>query len=393
MIYRLTGVQRDYAWGSPTAIPQLLGQTPGDDPVAELWFGTHSSGSATVADGAPLSDLVDAAPEALLGAETVHLHGPQLPYLLKLIAPAQPLSLQVHPNAAQARRGFDAEEAAGLALDSPARRYRDRNHKPELVYAVTRFEALCGFRAPRRVLELLAGLDSALARQLEHVLHRAGPLAGMRAAFDTMLRTGVHDADSIDELVAACRARPAETSPSPRIDRIVAQLGEHYPGDGGAVAPLLLNPVTLEPGETLFVPPGSLHAYLSGVAVEVMANSDNVARAGLTAKHVDAEAVIDLVDLNAAPPMRIAAEPHGPQRTFYAPVDDFELSVLELSDSVPIPVRGRGPRILLGLSGSVTIGSWSGSERIGPGQAVFVADSEGELKAAGPGRCVQAAVP
>lgn len=393
MISPLVGVRRDYTWGSPTAIPQFMNQEPSGGPVAELWFGAHSTGSATAADGRSLRDWITAAPRDLLGDETVRLYGPELPYLLKLIAPVEPLSLQVHPNADQARRGFEAENLDSIAIDDPERKFRDPRHKPELVYALTPFEALCGFRAPRRVLELLAGLDAHLARILEKALHDADPQEGMRQAFSVALFAGLQEPNQVLDLVAACRSRPARDSPSPRIDRIVATLADQYPGDGGAVAPLLLNPVSLRPGQALFVPPGCLHAYLSGLAVEIMASSDNVARAGLTVKPVDAAAVVDLIDPVAAPPMRVAAEQHGVQQTFYAPVPDFELSVLDLPGPEPVKVRGRGPRILLGLQNRVQVRSTTGFECLGPGQAVFVPDIEGELMVAGPGRCAQAAIP
>lgn len=396
-MHRIRGVVRDYAWGSREAIPELLGVPPSPRPLAELWFGAHPSAPAPVDDGAlgDLAAVIAADPTATLGDDVRARFGDRLPYLLKIIAPQRPLSLQVHPHVEQAQAGYDAEDAAGIPLDAPHRSYRDRNHKPELVYALTPFEALCGFRAPRRAAELFSGLASPLAEKLHGVLRADLSPAGVRTAFTSLLnRESRPSAQDVGLLVEACRQRLAQGSTSPRADAIVLMLAEAYPGDPGVVASLLLNPVSLQPGDALFVPAGGVHAYLGGLAVEVMANSDNVLRAGLTAKHVDVDQLLQAVDYVAAPPIRTAPEVfRDATRVFYAPVDDFELSVTDLHGDVVHPLPGRGPRVVVCLAGTVTVASGQDRAELARGQAVFVPASEGTLSACGTGTLVQADVP
>jgi mannose-6-phosphate isomerase len=400
-VYRLTNAIQNYAWGSPAAIPELLGTEATGEPVAEAWFGAHSSApSHCVRDdgstGAPMPDVIAADPGSVLGEDVEARFGATLPYLLKVIAAETPLSLQVHPHVARAREGFAEEEAAGVPLDAPHRNFRDRNHKPELVYALTRFEAMCGFRAPRRAAELLEGLDTPLAKGLRELLAEQPTAAGIEAAFTRLLRPETRPtAEEVGEIAVACAARLEAGSPSPRADRTVVQLQAAYPGDPGVVTSLLLNPVTLQPGEALFVPAGGVHAYLRGLGIEIMASSDNVLRAGLTPKHVDVDELLRNVDYVAAPPIRIAPEKfHGATRSFYAPVDDFELSVTAVDDDQDHPLPGRGPRVLLCLEGRMTVTSrFDGALTLSRGQAAFVPASDGALRVSGGGTLVQADVP
>lgn len=396
---RLINPTQHYAWGSTTAIPDLLGLPATSEPVAESWMGAHPSAPSrvTTADGETgLDTFIAADAEVLLGSDVVARFGTALPYLLKIIAADNPLSLQVHPDIERARRGYAAEEAAGIPVDAPHRNYRDRNHKPELVYALTPFEALCGFRAPRRVAELLRGLGAPLAKQLDGLLTAQPSYEGIRAAFTQLLEPSTRPTpDEVREVAEACAARLADGSPSPRADRTVVLLAHAYPGDPGVVTSLLLNPVTLQPGDAMFVPAGGVHAYLHGLAVEIMASSDNVLRAGLTPKHVDVDELLRNVDYVAAPPIRIAPEVfHGATRVFYAPVDDFELSVTTVDDDLVHPLPGRGPRILLCLDGELTVASaGDGNITLRKGESLFAPASDGELTARGRGTVVQADVP
>lgn len=397
-MYRLTPALQRYAWGSPTAIPALLGTEPTGDPVAEAWFGAHPSAPSLVRaeqGEVRLDELVGADPDRALGDDVRARFGATLPYLLKVIAADSPLSLQVHPGKERAIGGYVREDAVGIPLDAPQRSFRDRNHKPELVYALTRFEAMCGFRAPRRLNELLAGLDAQIAVQLRGILSAQPSVAGIETAFTWLLRPDSRpDPAAIDELAAACGARLADGSPSPRADRTVVRLQQAYPGDPGVVTSLLLNPVTLQAGEALFVPAGGVHAYLGGTGVELMASSDNVLRAGLTPKHVDVEELLRNVDYVAAPPIRVAPERfHGATKMFYAPVDDFELSVTRVAGGSSHPLPGRGPRILLCLEGTVVATAARGEVDLRRGQAAFVPADDGELTVRGSGTLVQADVP
>ena len=398
-VLRLANSIQEYAWGSATAIPQILGVEPTGRPAAELWLGAHQSAPSRVtADGSSvgLDAYIAQDADAVLGSDVVARFGSALPYLLKIIAAERPLSLQVHPHLEGARRGFALEEASGVAAGDPQRNYRDANHKPELVYALTTFEALCGFRAPRRAAELLAGLDVPLARSLSQVLQAEPTYAGIRTAFRRLLEPELRpDPAEVEQVADACRARLLGGSPSPRADRTVVLLSEAYPGDPGVVTSLLLNPVTLQPGEAMFVPAGGVHAYLHGTGIELMANSDNVLRAGLTAKHVDIPELLDNVDYVAAPPIRVAPELfHGATRVFYAPVDDFELSVTTPTDDEEHPLPGRGPRVLLCLGGALTVGAEGGGAlTLERGESAFVPACDGHLTVRGRGTLVQADVP
>ena len=394
----LTPTSRRYPWGSPTAIPRALGMDPDGRAVAEAWFGSHPSAPAIIepdSGASTLAEWIDRDPVGALGEDVIARFGPRLPYLLKIIAADSPLSLQVHPDLERARAGFAAEEAAGVPRDAPHRSFPDRNHKPELVYALSTFEAVCGLRAPRRAAELLAGLDTALTYRLREMLAAQPDAAGVEAVFRSLLDPATRpSAEVVAEVAEACAARLWDGSPSARADRTVVVLGQECPGDAAAVATLLLNPVTLQPGEAMFVPVGTVHAYLSGMAIEIMACSDNELRGGLTAKHLDVAGMLDAISWVAAPPIRIAPEVfYGATRLFYAPVDDFELSVTKVEGTLS-PLPGRGPRVLLCLDGGVTLASTvSGSMTLERGQAVFAAAQDGPLTVYGRGTVVQADVP
>ncbi|MCL2467052.1 MAG: mannose-6-phosphate isomerase, class I [Micrococcales bacterium] len=384
----------DYAWGSSTEIQEIVGC---DDPrIAEAWFGAHPLAPSSGPDGRSLDQFVSDDPRHALGEGTVRRFGGVLPYLLKIIAADGALSLQVHPRLEAARAGFAAEEAAGIPRDAPRRNYRDPNHKPELVYALTRFEAMCGFRTPRRAAEVLSGLGTSLSDALSSTLRDEPSAKGVREVFTRLVTPEQAPApDDVAQLVEACRLRLESGSPSPRADRTVVMLAAQFPGDPGVVTSLLLNPVTLRPGEALFIPAGGVHSYLHGLAVEVMASSDNVLRAGLTGKHVDVPEMLRNVDYVAAPPIRIAPEAfHQATRVYYAPVDDFELSVTDVpADGVVRRLPGLGPRVVLCLDGSVVLEANNQTEVLPRGRAAFVADGDGPVTVGGKGTVVQAAVP
>ena len=347
----------------------------------------------------PLDAVIAGDAEHHLGADVASRFGAQLPVPAQdhrrgraAVAPGAPVA-RPGPRRLRARR-----TRPGSPIDAPERSYRDANHKPELVYALTRLDAMVGFRAPRRAAELLADLDAPLAADLHALLDdrphaRTGP-HGVRVA--PAPADPARAPRDVAKFAEACARRLADGSPSPRTDRTVMRLAAAYPGDPGAVTSVLLNPVTLRPGEALFVPAGAVHAYLRGVGVEIMANSDNVLRAGLTGKHVDVDELLRNVDCVAAPPIRIA-----PERVFtsteiyYAPVDDFELSVTRLSDDGPTQIPGRGPRVLVCLEGEVEV--LDAARRRVPAHAgpvgVRAARRTGSLTATGDGVLVQADVP
>lgn len=309
-LVRIANAVRDYAWGSETLIAEHLGGSPSGGPEAELWLGAHPAWPARLEDGTPLDAALAAA-----GA-------PQPGILLKVLAAAHALSLQVHPSTAQAQAGFAAEEAEGVPLDAAHRSYKDPRSKPELIVAVTPFEALSGFQPTDRtlaVLDALAEIDARVAPFAERVR------ASTRDALAWLLAGGAE----VDAVVAAVvAAAPALPDAYAAAADTVARLHADYPGDAGIATALMLHRVSLAPGEGVFLPAGNLHAYLSGLGIELMEASDNVLRGGLTPKHVDRDELLRIVDVTPVddPTLHPVAMPGA---TAYRPAASFELRHVE----------------------------------------------------------------
>jgi mannose-6-phosphate isomerase len=364
-IVAIDPVARAYAWGSRTAIPRLLGREPGDQPVAELWFGAHADSPSGTSLG-PLDEMIAADPVEALGAEVAARFGGRLPFLLKILAADHALSIQVHPTLEQAQAGYADEQRRGVAMDAPGRNYRDRNHKPELLCALTDFDALCGFRPAAQTLELLSALAVPELAPVQAALRGASPL---RTAFAMLLDWPEPDrAALISAVTAGCR-RLLDSAWSLAAQATLLAAAD-FPGDIGAVVALLLNAVRLRPGEAIFLAAGNIHAYLRGMGVEIMANSDNVLRCGLTPKHVDVGEVLRVADFSAlAEPRAISIRSATGESLFVTPAPDFALSMLDRVESGrAVEVIEAGPQILLCTGGSVQVGGLS----LGAGQAVFV---------------------
>lgn len=387
---RLDNPIRGYAWGSRTAIAAVQARPgPTAEPEAELWMGAHAGApSRLVRDGraCTLIEVVEADPAAELGPESLAEHGPQLPFLLKLLAAERPLSIQAHPDAAQARAGFAAENAAGIPLDDPKRNYADPNHKPELLYAVTDFEALCGFRDPAETLAVLGELDAPLlARHLAEL--RVRPDAdGLRATLTSVLGLGEADRAALVEQVQAA-SRRASGEPYD----LVEALAEQYPGDLGVLVALLLNQIRVPAGEAVFVSAGMPHAYLRGTGIELLASSDNVVRGGLTPKHVDSAELLRLLRFEPGPVRPLPyREPAPGLRVWEPPVREFALT-RAIGSGDPVELAGGGPRILFCLTGVVRA-EQPGDEVVDlhAGEAVFVPAGPG-VTLTGTGTVFQAA--
>jgi mannose-6-phosphate isomerase len=386
-VLRLTNTVQPYAWGSTTAIPRLLGREPDGSPQAELWIGAHPSAPSD-AEGVGLDERIAAAPEEFLGASAGH--GDRLGYLLKVLSAAAPLSLQAHPDRDRAARRFAEEEAAGIARDAPDRLYKDTEHKPELLFALEPFAAMAGFRSPAAARELLAGLElPALPGEAEDLFTALlDALAGADALREATRLLLTADPAAVGPLVEAV-AEVCADSDDPSA-RCVVELAGHYPGDAGVLVSVLLNQVRLAPGEALYLPAGNVHAYLEGTGVELMASSDNVLRGGLTPKHVDVPELLEVLDFRELPPPLLAPRVVSADEQVFAPddVDDFALTVLTVRGETrwERPV----PRTVLGLEGSVTLTSSTGSLELAQGQTVFVTAAEHPLTISGAGRIAAA---
>ena len=356
MLRSLTNVTRDYAWGSPSLLAELEGREPSGAPEAEVWFGDHPGDPADLDGGGTLDEVT----------------GGTLPYLLKLLAAARPLSIQVHPTKEQARAGWARESA--LPLDDPRRNYRDDNHKPELLVALSeRFESLSGLRPVADTLRLLDALDDVPGvRSLrERLMGVADPLGD---AIGWLL--GGEAQAAVDEVIAAVRrAADGPAGQEHPSLRAVAAIAETSPGDPGVVVALLMNHLVLRRGEGVFLRAGLLHAYLSGLGVEIMAASDNVLRGGLTPKRIDVPELLAILDTTPGDVPVLRPEGDEAVTTYSVPVPDFALRRVRL-DGEPIAVEVDGPTMVLATGGAVRVATESGADialRVG---AVAFADAE-----------------
>lgn len=361
-----------YAWGSRSAIAELTGRaTPTAEPEAELWMGAHPMAPSRLARGgttATLAEVIAKDPERELGASIAKEFGPRLPFLLKVLAAAEPLSIQAHPSMAQARAGFDEEEKKGVPRDAAHRNYKDSSHKPELLCALTPFDALCGFRAIPKTIELFERLGVRALDDKLAPLRKDRDAAGLAETFRLIMTTPeLERMPMVDAVVEAC----ATSGDAFAKERAWAmRLAALYPGDVGVVSALLLNLVHLEPGDAVYLGAGNLHAYLEGTGVEIMASSDNVLRGGLTKKHVDVPELMKVLDFVAGPvePLR-PRQVDDVERVYETPAREFRLSVIDLRSRAGGVTRDLfGPEILLVTSGAARLGD----TMMGKGRAAFV---------------------
>lgn len=385
-VYPLAGAIRPYAWGSHTVIASLQGRpTPTAEPEAELWLGAHPGDPSTVTRGGSpvgLDTLIAENPAGQLGEGVETEFGPRLPFLLKVLAAETPLSLQAHPDSEYAKAAWARQQADA----SLPKNYTDAYHKPEMLVAITPFEALCGFRSPSISADAIASFGIGSLSPVVDAL-RGGDLA---SAVRLLLTWPSDDRPALVSAVVA--GAPATDDGS-----LAVELAKHYPGDPGVLVALLLNRVRLQPGEAIWMPAGNLHAYLKGAGVELMAASDNVLRGGLTPKRVDVDELLRVLVFEVLDDPILHSTPVAPGITTWSvPVRDFVLYRFELNGSLPpLEVPVGGPRIVLGVSGDLYAGeSIDGMPvEITPGTAAFAPADTGAIKLAGTGVAFVAAVP
>ena len=400
----LRPVVRPYPWGSRHAIAELVGRSvPAPGPEAELWMGAHPSAPSGVARDArrtTLDAVIAADPDRELGPGCVARFGPRLPFLLKVLAAEQALSIQVHPSRAQAQAGFRAENARGLAPDDPARNYTDDWPKPELLYALTPFEVLAGLRPPADAAAFLRALAveplAPLAAQLEAAPPPGHPSPAAAASGEVIagllgtILSWPHPANAaqlplVADVVAACARLATAGGPYSGAAAAAVRIAADHPGDLGAVASLLLRHAVLEPGQAMFMKAGGLHAYLKGTGIELLANSDNVVRAGLTGKHLDVPELLTLLDPSVEVPVLSPRGLADGIAWFGTPAPEFRLYLVDLvGNTVSLP--GEGPRIVLCTEGSVLLRSESGQTAgIGRGGSCFLSAADGPVGGTGAG--------
>ncbi|MEG5754867.1 MULTISPECIES: mannose-6-phosphate isomerase [Enterobacter cloacae complex] len=381
---KLINSVQNYAWGSKTALTDLYGiANPNNLPMAELWMGAHPKSSSKIEDASgqarSLRDVIDGDKAALLGDKVAQRFG-ELPFLFKVLCADQPLSIQVHPNKQASEIGFAKENAAGIPLDAPERNYKDPNHKPELVFALTPFLAMNAFREFSEIISLLqpvAGANNAIAHFLENP--NAEALSQLFASLLNM--QGEEKSHALAVLKAALDSQQGE--PWETI-RLIAQF---YPDDSGLFSPLLLNVVKLNPGEAMFLFAETPHAYLQGVALEVMANSDNVLRAGLTPKYIDIPELVANVKFVAKPAAELLTQPvkNGAELDFPIPVEDFAFSLHDLSQT-ETTIAQESAAILFCVEGEATLHKGEQHLVLKPGESAFVAANESPVSVSGTGR-------
>lgn len=380
-MHRLVNGVQHYAWGSVDDIPDFLGEDPEGSPVAEMWIGTHPLLPSRVAtdDGEKL--LTDVAGE--------------LPFMVKLLAADRPLSLQVHPSLEQAKTGFAREEAAGIPLEAAHRVYKDANHKPEMVYALSTFDSLIGFRPTAEILRVLGPLDAPLAQRLADDLRQDPGWAGIVRRIQWLLSTKPSEQE-IDEVVEACRHLGKKMDVK-RAYATAIEVAEHYPGDVGVVISLMLNRMTLQPGEAAYLDTGVIHAHLKGLCLEVMASSDNVLRAGLTGKHIDAEGLVACLSTGMARVARVTPDYVGSEAEVFSPAFvEFALAVTQVShaDVDGVPLFRADPSVVICTGGRVTVRTANGdSIELGRGESLHLGPDDTEPTVFGLGEVAQAFEP
>ncbi|TXN29784.1 mannose-6-phosphate isomerase, class I [Lacisediminihabitans profunda] len=361
----VTGFQKRYDWGSHHAIQEFLAEGDQSVPLAEVWYGAHPAGPSTLPDGTRLGEAIAGSPQEVLGPNHRRRFGDRLPFLMKLLAPGRAVSIQVHPNGVRARQRFrnngDRAQSASTFVDP--------YHKPEMVLAIGEFDGLVGLRPLQEARELLARLDEPLLASAEVALRNTDPDAGLRAAFASLARVNAHDVETIAGRMAG---RVAEHEAFDTFRQLIAQ----YPGDAGALVSLLLTRVHLRDGEAVFVDSGVPHAYLSGLAVEIMASSDNVFRAGLTSKAVDVPEVLANLITHPAEILR----GRGTSVIFAPKVEEFQLMShlggVSFSES-------RGPQLVLALSAGVSIGTAKQTITLLKGQCALMTNADGPFTVRG----------
>ncbi|PMO59984.1 mannose-6-phosphate isomerase, class I [Vibrio breoganii] len=392
MIYKLNNVIQNYAWGSHISLSSLFGfNNPNNEPQAELWMGAHPNGCSKLADlDISLAEYIKENSNSVLGSYTANRYG-QLPYMFKVLAARTPLSIQVHPNKRNSEIGFERENAQGIALSAGNRNYKDPNHKPELVYAITVYKAMNGFRPIADIIALfneirIEALNDDVAR-----LIKAPNAHGLKALFTTVLTLTGDKKDAVLEQLSRHYGRVDLSTSASQALEYSQNFTNQYPGDNGVLAPLLLNIVELQPGEAMFLHAETPHAYVQGTALEIMASSDNVLRAGLTPKHIDVGELVANTRFESIKPNEILLEPIKREGHCHFPVavDDFKFDIMEATDTEHT-LYARSAEILFCIEGELRVESKEALVMLGAGESALVPCSVGKYAIQGKARVARA---
>ncbi|WP_023602734.1 mannose-6-phosphate isomerase, class I [Aliivibrio logei] len=363
---------QNYAWGSTSSIHELFGfENESQQPQAEVWMGTHPQGCSMVTfdqHPMPLSELINSNKSAYLSSDIAQKFG-DLPFLFKILAADKALSIQVHPSKSQAKKGFEQEEQAGIPLTADHRNYKDDNHKPELVYALTNYQAMNGFRAYDEIIEFFTDLHIVeLADLVDDFSHALTP-QGLKAFFNGLLTLSEQRKhNALDQLLSYSKTHQNQAEFA-----LITELNHQYPYDVGLFSPLLLNVITLQSGEAMYLSANTPHAYIKGTGLEIMANSDNVLRAGLTPKHID---VNELVECTNFVPIAFDELILSPQKdnlhdNYNIPVDDFNFAIIHSPKETQVGTHGA--EILMAIDSDLELHSQNREKMVlAKGQSVFI---------------------
>ena len=387
----------DYPWGSHSAIPELLGKpSPSEKPQAELWMGTHARAPSMVlldSGSIPLPYLIEEKPSEMLGREAAERFDGKLPFLFKILAAAKPLSIQAHPNLQQAQEGYAGEQARGIAVDAADRNYRDQNHKPEIICALSpSFWSLKGFRPMNEIISIWSSLECTELQAEIQYLQQEKNSTGLRAFFETLIRLRGKKKEAV---LSSVLSRVEKLGDYREEKKWLSLLQEYYPGDSGILSILLLNLVELHPGEALYTEAGELHAYLEGTGIELMANSDNVLRGGLTLKHIDIPELMRIVRFTPAGLSKLKPDLNSrDERVYKTPFNEFELSYLEVRDNNPYwSLKKRSIEIWINLTGNARIRAKGKTLHVRKGDSFLVPAGIPDYSISGNANLYRATVP
>ncbi|HLT94103.1 MAG TPA: mannose-6-phosphate isomerase, class I [Membranihabitans sp.] len=371
-IWKIKGCVQNYPWGGKSYIPDLICEANEEDlPFAELWFGQHPVCPSMTTTGSSLDELMAVMPELILTAAEQNTWGNQLPFLCKILDVKSMLSIQIHPTKEQAMAGFEQEEAEGIPMTAPHRTFRDRNHKPELMFALSEFYLLHNFRSDSEIRLLLSNISE--LRSIYEVFIERGLDEFYRWLMDLDQATINQLLGPFVEELRSGKVFDDMTSPEYWINQAIDQYCTADKIDRGILSFYLMNIVRLQPGEVIFQDSGIPHAYLRGQNVEIMASSDNVIRGGLTSKFINSSALSNLVRFDSRSIFRLTAEVgEDGRRTFSPPVEEFRLSVINLTPSNPFELQVPSVSLLFSTCNCFKVASPTQDIRVGGGEALLV---------------------
>lgn len=394
-VYQLKSPILNYDWGDKQALFNLFAiENPQNLPQAEIWMGAHSKAPSEVLlenDSISLLEFIDRDPVACLGQKAATEFANKLPFLFKVLAAGKPLSIQSHPNLSQAKAGYDAEEQLAIPLDAFERNYKDDNHKPELICALTQFEALNGFRRIEQIIALFELIDTPLLVKPLAQLKASQDKAGLKEFYRWLMSLSQKDSLVLTQAAVVAAKLQADNKAYQTLD----YLNEFYPNDIGILCALLLNVITLSPGEAMYLEAGEYHAYLSGVGMEIMANSDNVLRGGLTSKHVDKAELLKVLSFNYGDLDILTAQStaQDAEKEYRTPAREFSLSVINLEASQNVDCQVTSVEILFCSRGKGELFCSGNTLPIEKGHSYLVPASVGQYSVIGDVQIFRSRIP